>query len=478
MALVFEQILTRELGDASYLIGDDSARVAAVVDPQVDVEQYLDLARKRGLAIKYVVQTHIHEDFVSGACALAAAAGGAQVCVSGHDAPDYGFAHRAVRDGDILELGAVRLTIKHTPGHTPEHIALLVAKTAKKDAPFAVLSGGSLLVETAGRTDLLGPERVEELTSAQFHTLYDFFRGLDEGVLVYPTHVHGSPCGAAIGDKLCSTIGYEFLHNELLRQPTEAKFRELALKNLPPKPRYYPRLKELNTGSPASAAGSIVVAALPPVDFQKAVADKVNVLTDTRHMLAFGGGHIPGALNIGAAGPLSIQAGWMLEPERPLLLVVESDAQLRTVVPHFARTGFNRFAGYLAGGMSAWENAGHDLESLPQLHVKELAARLAHDSKDLVLDVRSPQEWAKGHIRGARHIFLPELPGQLETLDKRKPCAVYCDSGYRASIAASLLKSHGFEVSNVPGSLQAWKASGLPIEVPAMEVADVETTGT
>ena len=274
MALVFEQILTRELGDASYLIGDDSARVAAVVDPQVDVEQYLELARNRGLSIKYVVQTHIHEDFVSGACALAAAASGAQVCVSGHDTPDYGFAHRAVRDGDILELGAVKLTINHTPGHTPEHISHLVAKSAKKDAPFAVLSGGSLLVETAGRTDLLGPERVEELTSAQFHTLYEFFRGLDEGVLLYSTHVHGSQCGAANGEKLCSTIGYEFLHNELLRQPTEAKFRELALKNLPPKPRYYPRLKALNTGSPATAAGSIVIPALPPADFKKAVSDR------------------------------------------------------------------------------------------------------------------------------------------------------------------------------------------------------------
>ena len=465
MALVFEQILTRELGDATYLIGDDSARVAAVVDPQVDIEQYLELARKRGLSIKYVVQTHIHEDFVSGACALAAAAGGAEVCVSGHDAPDYGFAHRIVRDGDILELGAVRLTIKHTPGHTPEHISLLVAKTAKKDAPFAVLSGGSLLVETAGRTDLLGPQRVEELTSAQFHTLYRFFRGLDEGVLVDPTHVHGSPCGAAIGDKLCSTVGYEFQHNELLRQPTEAKLRELALKNLPPKPRYYPRLKELNTGSPATAAASIVIPALAPADFKKAVADKSNVLIDTRHMLAFGGGHIPGALNIGAAGPLSIQAGWLLEADRPLLLVVESDAQLTTVVHHFARTGFDRFAGYLAGGMSAWENAGHELQSLPQLHVKELAGRNARAAEVSVLDVRSPQEWAKGHVPGARHIFLPDLPSQLGTLDKAKPTAVYCDSGYRASIGASLLQSHGMEASNVPGSWQAWKSSGLPIEV-------------
>lgn len=464
MALVFEQMLTKELGDASYLVGDDSARVAAVVDPQVDVEQYLELARKHGLCIKYVVQTHIHEDFVSGACALAAAAGGAEVCVSGHDAAKYGFEHHLVHDGDVLELGSVQLTVKHTPGHTPEHISLLVAKTTKKEAPFAVLSGGSLLVETAGRTDLLGPERVEELTAAQFITLYEFFRGLDEGVLVYPTHVHGSPCGASIGDKLCSTIGYEFLHNELLRQPTEAKFRELALRNLPPKPSYYPRLKDVNTNAPPCPAAAAVVPALPPTEFKNVLSEPDVILVDTRHMLAFGGGHITGALNLGASGHLPIQAGWMLDAENRLLLVLESDSQLPLVLKHLARTGFTRFAGYLAGGMSAWENAGHELVQLPQMHVTQLAELLTSPDAPVIVDVRAPQEWKKGHLPGALHIFLPELPAKLWTLPKDKPVVVYCNSGYRASIAASLLQGRGFEVSNVPGSWQAWSKNALPVE--------------
>lgn len=463
MALVFEQMLTKELGDASYLVGDDSARVAAVVDPQVDVEQYLELARKHGLAIKYVVQTHVHEDFVSGACALAAAAGGAEVCVSGHDAPKYGFAHRLVHEADVLELGSVQMTVKHTPGHTPEHISLLVAKTDRKDAPFAVLSGGSLLVETAGRTDLLGPERVDELTSAQFNTLYEFFRGLDEGVLVYPTHVHGSPCGAAIGDKLLSTIGYEFLHNELLRQPSEAKFRERALGNLPPKPNYYPRLKDVNTDAPPCPAGVAALRALPPKEFKSSLGEPDVVVVDTRHMLAFGGGHIAGALNLGASGHLSIQAGWMLDPVKRLLLVLESDSQLSLVLKHLARTGFTRFAGYLAGGMSAWENAGHDIVQLPQIHVTELAALSSRPDGPVIVDVRAPQEWEQGHVPGARHIFLPELPARLAELDKNRPLAVYCDSGYRASIAASILQSRGFEVSNVPGSWQAWTKNALPV---------------
>jgi len=463
MALVFEQMLTKELGDASYLIGDDSARVAAVVDPQVDVEQYLELARKHGLAIKYVVQTHIHEDFVSGACALAAAAGGAQVCVSGHDAPKYGFEHHLIHDDDVLELGSVQLTVKHTPGHTPEHISLLVTKTNQKDAPFAVLSGGSLLVEAAGRTDLLGPERVDELTSAQFTTLYEFFRGLDEGVLVYPTHVHGSPCGAAIGDKLLSTIGYEFLHNELLRQPSEASFRQRALGNLPPKPNYYPRLKDVNTDAPPCPAGVAAVPALPPKEFKSLLGEPDLVVVDTRHMLAFGGGHIAGALNFGASGHLSIQAGWMLDPGKRLLLVLESDSQLPLVLKHLARTGFTQFAGYLAGGMSAWENAGHGIVQLAQMHVTELAARSSRPDGPVIVDVRAPQEWEKGHVPGAQHIFLPDLPAKLADLRKDKPVAVYCDSGYRASIAASILKSKGFDVANVPGSWQAWTKNAFSV---------------
>ena len=212
------------------------------------------------------------------------------------------------------------------------------------------------------------------------------------------------------------------------------------------------------------AACRPAIPALPPAEFKSAVANKENVLVDTRHMLAFGGGHITGALNIGAAGPLSIQAGWMLVPEKPLLLVLESEVQLTTVLNHFARTGFERFAGYLTGGMSAWENSGYEIQSLSQVHVKELAARSAQVQGFSILDVRSPQEWAKGHVPGAQHIFLPELLGRLETLDKTNPMAVYCDSGYRASIEASLLQSHGFEVSNVPGSWQAWK-SNVPVEL-------------
>ena len=336
MALVFEQFLTESIGDASYLVGDDSARVAAVIDPQVDIQRYVTAARKHGVALTHVVQTHIHEDFVSGATALANACGNAEVWVSGHDAPHYQFAHRSVKDGEVLELGSVVLTVKHTPGHTPEHISLLIAKKDTRDAPFAVLSGGSLLVGAAGRTDLLGLERAEELTRAQFRSLRDFFLALEDGVQLWPTHVHGSPCGAAIGDKTSTTIGYERKGNPLLQQTDEESFRKDALDDLPANPRYYPRLKERNTANQPTAAPSTAVRPLSPAAFNEAMKAGNAVVLDTRHLLAFGGAHVPGAWNIGGAGHLGIWSGWMLDPNQPMLLVLDSDSTLSEVVTHLA----------------------------------------------------------------------------------------------------------------------------------------------
>lgn len=465
MALVFSQLLTEAIGDATYLVGDDSARLCAVVDPQVDFERCLDAAREHSLAIRYVIQTHTHEDFVSGACALAARVPGAEVCLSGHGEANYGFAHRALRDEDELELGSIRLKVRHTPGHTPEHISLLVSKSGD-DQPFAVLSGGALLVGTAGRTDLLGPDRTEELTRLQFETLRDVFQKLPDGVLVYPTHVHGSPCGAAIGDKPATSIAQEKASNPLLQQRDPESFKRVALDSLPPKPSYYPRLKEANTAGPPKSAGESL-SALPPREFAKALEKGDSILVDTRQMLAFGGGHIPHALNFGAAGHLAIQAGWMLDPSRPLLLVLEKDTQVEAVVTELARTGFHRFRGYLAGGMTAWENAGLPLQALQQLHVRDLANTLQDkNARMTIVDVRAPHEWREGHVPGAVHIFLPDLPESMSRIAKDRPVSVYCDSGYRASIAASLLQAYGYNVRNVPGSWQAWQACGLPIEKP------------
>jgi hydroxyacylglutathione hydrolase len=469
MAMVMEQILTEGIAQLSYLIGDDETGLAAVIDPRTDVEVYVELARKHKVSITHVFETHIHADFVSGARELAARVSTADIYLSHEGDPEYGFEHKAIQDGQVFDLGAFTLTARHTPGHTPEHMSYAIAEKKRPETPWAIFSGDALFADSAGRPDLLGEGEAEQLAEQLFHTLTKFFLQLDDATIVYPGHGHGSPCGAEIGDRLVTTIGRERKFNGFLQFTDLEEFKEHALSTAPPEPTYYKRMKKLNAKGPTVLGALPRVAGLPAKAFRAAIEAGDSVLLDTRTMLGFGGGHIPGAINIGALPELSIWAGWMLDPEKPLLLVVDRDQDVEDAVSLLLRTGYRKFTGYLVGGMKAWDNAGFDLVELPQMSVHELNA--ARDEVQ-VLDVRTPSEWKKGHIPGAEHIFLPELrngssgktPKKLDSkLDKDKPVAVYCDSGYRASLASSLLQKEDFtDVRNVPGSWQAWKNAGFP----------------
>lgn len=461
MPLVFERVLTHGLGDLSYLVGDDGEGTAVVVDPRADVDVYIDLARRHGLAIRKILQTHVHEDFMSGAVELAARTGAVNYMSHEGDETSFGFEHEPLRDGDAVDAGDTVLLVRHTPGHTPEHLSFLLAESKRPRDPYAVLSGGSLLVEAAGRTDLLGPEEAQKLVKQQYETLYGFFLSLEPDVVVHPTHAYGSPCGAQIGERLETTIGRERRRNPYLQAKSFDEFRDKALGDLPPKPTYYPRLKETNERGPEVLWNLPVIPPMNAKTFREAVDSGEATLLDTRSMLAFGGGHVPGAVNIGGRPDLSTWAGWMLDAKKPLLLVLEADAGLDDVARYLVRTGFTRFAGYLAGGMKAWSNAGFPLATLRQASVHEVRERLDDVQ---VVDVRQPHEWEKGRIRNARHVFLPELPRRMEELDRRRPVVTYCDSGFRASIAASLLLRAGFDVSNMPGSWQAWRKNDFPVE--------------
>jgi hydroxyacylglutathione hydrolase len=464
MALVFETILTEGISELSYLVGDDGPGVAAVVDPTTDVDRYSALARKKGVAITHILETHIHADLVSGSRELCARTGSAKIYVSHAGGAAYGFDHEELEMDSKFEFGNTLITAKHTPGHTPEHVSLLLAAKDHPDTPWGILTGDSLFVNSAGRPDLMGGGQTEELTEKLFHTLRDFYLTLPDSVIIYPAHGHGSPCGADIGERLTSTIGYERKHNPYLQFGDYEKFREFTGKSVPATPTYYPLMKKLNAKGPGVLGNLPGVPALPPKTFDQAVREKAGVLVDTRMMLAFGGGHIPGALNIGASPMLSIWAGWLLEPNENILLVLSEDKEAGKVLQLFWNTGYTRFAGYLAGGMKAWDNAALPLEEVGQMTVHEL-----HDkaSGTQILDVRSESEWAEGRVPGATHIFLPDLRKRCAELDRQKPVAVYCDSGYRASIGTSILKQEGFtRVCNVPGSWQAWKKAQLPVEAP------------
>jgi hydroxyacylglutathione hydrolase len=462
MSLVFKTIQTEGIAELSYLIGDDDEGVAAVFDPRPDCDVYVDMAREAGLAITHIFETHIHADLVSGSRELCARVESAKIFASNEGGAEYGFEHEKVNDADRFTFGELLVIARHTPGHTPEHMSYLLAEAEHPDDAWGILTGDSLFVSSAGRPDLLGEEHTKQLAEQQFRTLHDFYLTMPDHVMIYPNHGAGSPCGADIGDRLTSTIGYERRFNTFLQFDEVQKFTEYALATAPPVPKYYPVMKKVNAQGPQVLGNLPRVPGLPPKAFKEAIEKKSGVLVDVRTMLAFGGGHIPGALNIGGSPILSIWAGWMLDPDEPTLLVLESENDLEEIVRLFIRTGYTKFAGYLVGGMKAWDAAGFPLAEVGLMSVHELNKR-AGDLQ--IVDVRSPREWKNGHVPGARHIFLPELRKRIGEIDRSKPTAVYCGSGYRASIATSIMKPAGFEkLWNVPGSWEAWKKARLPVE--------------
>ena len=462
-AVIFETVRTDGLAHLSYVIGDRSSGRAAVIDPRRDVEVYLELARKHRLTITHAVETHIHADFVSGSRELAARTGTAKVYVSVEGGPRYGFAHEPLRNGSRIELGAATLTAVHTPGHTPEHMAYLATD---EGTPWGFFSGDFLFADSVGRPDLLGASQTPALARALFRSLRTALAPLPDTVPLYPAHGAGSPCGANICDRQ-STIGYERRHNPALQFTDESAFTDWVLRTAPPMPRYYPRMKRINAQGPAILGGLPAVDRLNPSAFQRRIAAGDVQLIDNRSMQDVGGGHIGGAWNIGPRPELSLWAGWMLDPEKPVALVLPHGGDLAEVLRQFLRVGFDRFAGVLDGGMDAWTEAGLPVSGLAQLPVRELS-RLLPPRDFQLLDVRLPQEWDEGHLPGARYLFLGELSEKLGELNRNRPVVAYCASGYRSSLAASLLQASGFrKVQNVPGSYAAWTAAAFPVVKPA-----------
>jgi hydroxyacylglutathione hydrolase len=340
-------------------------------------------------------------------------------------------------------------------------MSFLAHEKSRFGKPWGVFSGDALFVDSVGRPDLLGEEETQKLAEQLYDTTFSFYGKLDDSVELYPGHGAGSACGPEIGDRKSSSMGYEKQHNKFLQPRAKDQFIKAVMESAPPVPHYYPRMKKVNARGPKTFGCSPSVPALPVDEFKRAVEEKGNVLLDTRDLLAFGGGHIPGALNMGNRAELSPWAGWMLEFEDPILLVLEQDKLLDDVVRLLWRVGYTSFAGYLVGGMKAWNNSSGPIQKVSQVSVHELKENLEDFQ---ILDVRTPSEWSEGHIPRARHMFVPEVRERASELDDKKPIATYCDSGYRASIAASVLQQEGYEhVHNVPGSWQAWKKAGYPI---------------
>jgi len=463
MAIRLEPILAEGIAQVSYFICDDSTTCAAVIDPRPDADIYLEKARQYGVAITHVFETHIHADFMSGALELVARCQrSAKLYVSIEEDATYNFEHEPVRDGNEFEFGEIRLKARHTPGHTPEHLSYLVSGTDDEDV-WGIITGDSLFVDSIGRPDLLGDEKTEELTQALYNTMRNIFCKLEDHVIIYPCHAAGSACGPDIGDRMHSTIGYEKKHNPYMQIEDYDEFKKAVQDNAPPVPTHYPKMKKLNTKGPETFGHTPQVRSLSLDEFEAEMKNADTLIIDTRDMLAFGGGHIEGALNMSQRPILSVWAGWLIDTNAPILLVLPDDKDLEKVVTLLWRTGHTNFKGYLAGNMRTWQEAGKQLKRLPQLSVHELNQ---NNGQYKPLDVRKDKEWQNGNIPGAIHIFLGELSEKISKLDKEEKFAVYCASGYRASIAASLLQKNGFKnVYSIPGSFKAWKAAELPIEI-------------
>lgn len=463
--MIFRQFYEPSLGHASYLVGSEQTGEALVLDVRRDVDGYYDFARDQGLRIAYAADTHQHNDYLTGITQLQARS--PLELLSGARA-ELGYPTRPLEDGQRLAMGEVEFEVMHTPGHTPEHISLLVRDRDRGDEPLMLLSGGALLVADVARPDLLGDAAEKRRNAtALCRTLRERILPLPDHVLVYPTHVAGSLCGGNIGSMLMTTIGYERRLNALLqRLGSEQHFTDDCLDDraLPTVPPYWRRMRSQNQAGPAPLALLREPPALTPAAFARHI-DEGALVIDCRSPEAFAGAHIPGALSVGAGSAFPTWAGSVVPENADVLLVVDEAAQLQDVYWKLLRIGYREPLGWLAGGMSAWRTAARPLTSLPLWTPEQLEARRRDGNGLYILDVRQPGEWDSGHVPGAHHISGSDLREQLDEVPADRPVAVYCSSGYRSSVAASLLRRSGRrEVYNVAGGFSAWQADDLPVE--------------
>lgn len=434
----FRQFYLGCLAHASYVIASNGE--AAVVDPQRDVEQYLEDARRTGSRIRWIIETHLHADFVSGHRELAERTGAEIVFGAAANAQ---LPHRAVRDGEELQVGAVTLRAIETPGHTPESVCWLVTGD---DGSRRVLTGDTLFVGDVGRPDLAGSRGFtsEEMAGLLYDSLHGKLLALDDEVEVWPAHGAGSACGKNISTERSSTIGVQRKLNYALQPMPREEFVKMLTSDLPPAPRYFPIDAEINRRG-ARALNDIDAPQLSPDAVQG------RLVLDVRDATAFGAGHIPGAINIGLRGQYASWAGTLIAHDEPLVIAAATREEAEEAVMRLARVGLENVAGWVL--LSSWTGP---LETLPQISASELDARLG----DLhVIDVRRRGEYRDAHVPGAVNVPLDELPQRLASIDASKPTAVICAGGYRSSAAASILARHGFShLVNVAGGTNAWLA--------------------
>jgi len=455
--MLLKHYYIEKIAHSSYILA--GTKSCAVIDPSRDVDLYLEEARKLGVEITHILETHLHADFVSGHVELAHRTG-ADIFMP--QAGNCAFDHVPVSEGDVLEVDAIRLEVMETPGHSPESACYVVRDTSRGEGPLGVFTGDTLFVGDVGRPDLF-PNRAEELADKLYHSLHEKLLTLPDHCEVYPAHGAGSLCGRTLSAKRRSTIGYERRYNQPLQIEDKGEFIRSLTSDMPPAPDHFSRCNEINRAGPALLSELPKLEALDPSQFKERMQDPGVIVVDVRNYDAFGSQHIRGAWHVAINGNFPTFAGWVLPPDREILLVAEGYEGAKQANLWARRVGLDRITGYLEGGMLAWAVAGQPTASVRQLSAEDLHEMVQGESLSsfVLVDARSALEYENMHIEGAVNIPAPDLRTRFQELEPDTPTVLICSSGHRASLGASILKQHGFqEVYNVAGGMTGYNAAG------------------
>jgi hydroxyacylglutathione hydrolase len=463
--MIFKQFYLTCLAHASYLIGDEQTGIAAVIDPQRDVERYMEFAAKQKIQIKHVILTHLHADFVAGHLELRDRAG-ATIYLGAKAQAEYRFA--PLQDNSTIEFGRVRLKALETPGHTPESISILVYDLeGNENAPYAVLTGDTLFIGDVGRPDLrasLGWSSTD-LGALLYDSLQSKLLSLPDASLVYPAHGAGSLCGKAISKEIVSTIGEQRRLNYALQAMSKKAFIELVTADQPEAPPYFTYDAVLNSKERPTLDQALKRELKPlALDAVLTLQAEGAQLVDTRDPEEFGAAHLTGSINIGLTGQYATWAGTVLDRVHPIVIIAAPDREGESAI-RLGRIGFDHIAGYLDNGLKSLESRPELVSFTERLSPQFEAQLLASSDPPLAIDVRMPREREQKHIRGSLSVPLNHLVENLKTLPKNRALLVYCAGGYRSSIAASLMRRGGFDsVCEIAGGIAAWESAKLPLQ--------------
>jgi glyoxylase-like metal-dependent hydrolase (beta-lactamase superfamily II)/rhodanese-related sulfurtransferase len=462
--MIFHQFYLGCLAHASYIVGDERTGAAAVVDPQRDIGQYIEFAGEHNLRITHVVLTHLHADFLAGHLELRDRLG-ATICLGAKAEAEYAFL--GLRDGDSIDLGRVRLQALETPGHTPESISLLIFDRDRSETdPYAVLTGDTLFVGDVGRPDLrasLGWSATS-LANLLYDSLQNKLLPLNDDVLVYPAHGAGSLCGRAIGSETFTTMGEQRRLNYALQPMTRDKFVDLVIADQPDAPAYFTHDAVLNAKE-RPTLDETLAAGLTPISLEQLLERQREgaQILDTREPAEFAAAHLAGSINVGLGGQYATWAGTILTPDRPIVIIAEPGREQEAAI-RLGRIGFDRVTGFLEGGLHSLQSRPDLTASTERLSPGTADERLNAAEPPLIVDVRSPPEYALEHLAGSVNLPLNHLTERAKELPADRPLLVHCAGGYRSSIASSLLQGLGrTRVSELAGGIAAWEASGLPV---------------